>query len=67
MQYLKHPDTGKKLYSEDKVIKEALEKKSGQRSGLALSIKTHSHSQSSKPTAISAAGHFTVGVAVESQ
>ncbi len=28
MQYLKHPDTGEELYSEDKVIK-ALEKKSG--------------------------------------
>ncbi len=27
MQYLKHPDTGEELYSEDKVIK-ALEKKS---------------------------------------
>ncbi len=33
MQYLKHPDTGEELYSEDKVIK-ALEKKFIKRMGL---------------------------------
>ncbi len=35
MQYLKHPDIGEELYSEDKVIK-ALEKKSIKEMGHAI-------------------------------
>ncbi len=58
MQYLKHPDTGKSLYSEDESLRlfESLLK-----NGLTLSTNKDPRSgQSSKPTAIALAGTPTV-------